>query len=86
MGSQQNALHQLVSFILGASAAAVLLFFLTSASSGARFTGLSSWANGTTALDAAPAQEASPAGEPAAPAHAEAKVTFFSGRKGSSFC
>jgi len=86
MGSQQNALHQLVSFILGASAAAVLLFFLTSATSGARFTGISSWANGTTALDAAPAQEASPAGEPAAPAHAEAKVTFFSGRKGSSFC
>jgi len=73
MGSQQNALHQLVSFILGASAAAVLLFFLTSASSGARFTGISSWANGTTALDA-PALEASPAGEPAAPAHAEAKV------------
>jgi len=74
MGSQQNTLHQLVSFILGASAAAVLLFFLTSATSGARFTGISSWANGTTALDAAPAQEASPAGEPAAPAHAEAKV------------
>ncbi|KAG2602970.1 uncharacterized protein At1g28695-like [Panicum virgatum] len=72
MGSQQNALHQLVSFILGASAAAVLLFFLTTASSGARFTGISSWANGTTALDA-PALEASPAGEPVAPAHAEAK-------------
>ncbi|RLN05119.1 uncharacterized protein C2845_PM13G17450 [Panicum miliaceum] len=72
MGSQQNALHQLVSFILGASAAAVLIFFLTSASSGARFTGISSWANGTTEFDA-PAREASPAGEPAAPAHAEAK-------------
>ncbi|CAL4953008.1 unnamed protein product [Urochloa decumbens] len=72
MGSQQNALHQLVSFILGASAAAVLLLFLTSASSGARFTGISSWANGTAEFGA-PAQEANPAREPAAPAHAEAK-------------
>lgn len=72
MGSQQNALHQLVSFILGASAAAVLLFFLTSASSGARFTGISSWANGTAEFDA-PAQEANPAREPPATAQAEAK-------------
>ncbi|KAF8754898.1 hypothetical protein HU200_011358 [Digitaria exilis] len=57
MGSQQNALHQLVSFILGASAAAVLIFFLTSASSGARFTEISSWANGTTAFDDHPDEE-----------------------------
>nr|CAB3475256.1 unnamed protein product [Digitaria exilis] len=74
MGSQQNALHQLVSFILGASAAAVLIFFLTSASSGARFTEISSWANGTTAFDDHPVQEANPATEPAAPAHTEAKL------------
>jgi len=76
MGSQQNALHQLVSFILGASAAAVLLFFLTTATSGGRFTGISTWANGTTGFDDAPVQEApaSLARIPAAPAHADSKV------------
>jgi len=77
MGSQQNVLHQLVSFILGASAAAVLLFFLTTATTGARFTGISTWANGTTGFDDAPFQEEAPATTarvPAAPAHADAKV------------
>ncbi|WVZ67640.1 hypothetical protein U9M48_016691 [Paspalum notatum var. saurae] len=72
MGSQQNALTQLVSFILGASAAAVLLFFLTSATSGARFTGISNWANGTTGFDAPAADEAIPvASREAAPAEAK---------------
>uniref|UniRef100_A0A804N8K0 Nucleotide-diphospho-sugar transferase domain-containing protein n=1 Tax=Zea mays TaxID=4577 RepID=A0A804N8K0_MAIZE len=61
MGGQQNALHQLVSFILGASAAAVLLFFLTTATSGARFTGISSWANGTTGFDDDAPVQAAPA-------------------------
>ncbi|XP_066380175.1 uncharacterized protein At1g28695-like isoform X2 [Miscanthus floridulus] len=77
MGSQQNTLHQLVSFILGASAAAVLLFFLTTATSGGRFTGISTWANGTTGFDDAPVQEAPAtlARVPAAPAHADSKGT-----------
>jgi hypothetical protein len=65
MGSQQNVLNQLVSFILGASAAVVLLFFLTSAGRAARSTGISSWANGTVEFADAPVQEASPAGEAA---------------------
>jgi hypothetical protein len=58
MGSQQNVLNQLVSFILGASAAVVLLFFLTSAGRAARSTGISSWANGTVDFADAPVQEA----------------------------
>lgn len=71
MGGQQNALHQLVSFILGASAAAVLLFFLTTATSGARFTGISSWANGTTGFDDDAPVQAAPATRAN---HADAKV------------
>jgi hypothetical protein len=69
MGSQQNVLNQLVSFILGASAAVVLLFFLTSAGRAARSTGISSWANGTVDFADAPVQEA---GEAAV--HAQEKV------------
>ncbi|GJM92055.1 hypothetical protein PR202_ga08482 [Eleusine coracana subsp. coracana] len=74
MGSQQNVLNQLVSFILGASAAAVLLFFLTSAGSASRSTGISSWANGTLEFADGPLQDASsPATEAAV--HADEKGT-----------
>ncbi|KAL6840410.1 hypothetical protein ACP4OV_030220 [Aristida adscensionis] len=70
MGSQQNILNQLVSFILGASAAAVLLFFVSSARSGTQSTAISNWSNGTMAFAAPTQEEASPAREAA---HAEEK-------------
>lgn len=69
MGSQQSVLNQLVSFLLGASVALVLLFFLSSAGLGARSTaGISSWTN-------PPAQEANMTSKAA---HAEEKASQVS--------
>ena len=61
MGIQPNLLNQLVSLLLGASVAGVLLFFLSSAGIGAgpSTAGISSWSNGTMGFSVPPAQEAS---------------------------
>jgi len=60
MGIQPNLLNQLVSLLLGASVAGVLIFFLSSEGIGAQpsAAGISSWANGTMAFPDAPAQDA----------------------------
>lgn len=57
MGVKQNVLNQLVSLLLGASVAGVFVFFLSSAGTGARSAGISSFANGTMAIPT-PSQEA----------------------------
>uniref|UniRef100_A0A453GC78 Uncharacterized protein n=1 Tax=Aegilops tauschii subsp. strangulata TaxID=200361 RepID=A0A453GC78_AEGTS len=60
MGIQPNLLNQLVSLLLGASVAGVLIFFMSSDGIGAgpSTPGISSWVNGTMAVPVAPAQEA----------------------------
>lgn len=60
MGIQPNLLNQLVSLLLGASVAGVLIFFMSSDGIGAgpSTAGISSWVNGTMAVPVAPAQEA----------------------------
>lgn len=59
MGIQPNLLNQLVSLLLGASVAGVLIFFMSSDGIGAgpSSAGISSWVNGTMAAPVAPAQE-----------------------------
>ncbi|KAG8054175.1 hypothetical protein GUJ93_ZPchr0001g31230 [Zizania palustris] len=76
MGSQQNVLNQLVSFILGASVGAVLIVFFLSAGQGQWSTGLSSWANESkvTAPAAAAAAAAKEANVTNSAAHVEEKA------------
>ncbi|XP_037410027.1 uncharacterized protein At1g28695-like [Triticum dicoccoides] len=60
MGIQPNLLNQLVSLLLGASVAGVLIFFMSSDGIGAgpSTPGISSWVNETMAVPVAPAHEA----------------------------
>jgi hypothetical protein len=60
MGIQPNLLNQLVSFLLGASAAGVLIFFLSFEGVVSRPSTavISSWSNGTMGFPDSPAQDA----------------------------